>query len=348
MTNRSARPVYWHADSYDPALASVRLRLLIPMEALRKLDHDVRLLTGELPADAGLVIFSKSLSPEAVAIAEQAAASRRPIIYDICDNVFEKPSRDEQDEGRKQRVRRMMELATVVTCGTRPLADLLAREVPVIAGKTEIVPDTLDEPTRGEPASLKDRIRLWSLRRFLRRHAGALHLVWFGKCKKGYAGIEHLDPMVRLLETLPLPRPATLTVISNRRKIYRRSASKWRIPKFYLPWSLATFDTALRLHDVAIIPVDRNDYTVGKSINRPATALMAGLGVIADPIPAYEELEPFIYLGDWARGLTEYSQSEPRRDQRIAAAQSFLQGRYGPTVVAARWAEAIGRALQSA
>lgn len=340
-------PIYWHADGHDPALASIRLRLLQPMRELQRLGYDVRPLTGELPG-SGLIIFSKSLSAEALAIAEKAAARGLPIVYDICDNVFEKPSRDERDEARKQRVRRLMSLATVVACGTQPLADLLVQEVPVIAGKTEIVPDTLDE-AKGSAASpsLFERARLWRLRRFLQRNAGALHLVWFGKCKKGYAGIEHLDPVVRLIETLSLARPVTLTVISNRRKIYRRSASRWRIPRFYLPWSLATFDTALRLHDVAIIPVDRNSYTVGKSINRPATALMAGLGVIADPIPAYEELMPFICLGEWERGLTEYSQASPRTDSRIPAAQSYLSGRYGAAVIGARWAEVIGRALGS-
>ena len=342
MTNRV---VHWHADNFDQALASIRLRVVQPMHALIKLGYDVRLLNGELPA-SGLVVFSKSDSAEALSIAEQAAARDQPIIYDICDNVFEKPSRDDQDEARKQRVRRMMELATIVSCGTRPLADLLAGEVPLIAAKTEIVADTLEEALpAATTVSLKDRIGLWSLRHFLRRNAGALHLVWFGKCKKGYAGIEHLDPVVRLIETLPLTRPVTLTVISNRRRIYRRSAKRWRIPKFYLRWSLATFDAALQLHDVAIIPVGGNSYTVGKSINRPATALMAGLGVIADPIPAYEELAPFIYLRDWECGLSEYSRSDPNKDARIAAAQSYLQSRYAPAVVAERWAEVIDRAF---
>lgn len=342
MTNKSS-PIFWHAESYNPTLASIRLRVVEPMMALRELGHDVRLLTGELPA-AGLVIFSKSDSPEALATAELAVARGQPIIYDICDNVFEKPSRNEQDEARKQRVRGMMDLATLVTCGTQPLADLLASEVPVTAAKTEIIADTLDESRPTAAPTMAERFRLWRLQRFLRRNAGAMHLVWFGKCKKGYAGIEHLDPVVRLLETLPLARPVTLTVISNRRKIYRRSASKWRIPKFYFSWSLANFDTALRLHDVAIIPIDSNSYTVGKSINRPATALMAGLGVVADPIPAYAELSPFIYLGEWERALTEYSQSDLRTDRRIGDAQAFLRNRYSPAVLAKRWAEVIDQA----
>ena len=78
--NRStprALPIYWHADSFDPALASIRLRVFQPMEALRKLGHDVQLLTGNLP-EPGLVIFSKSDSIEALSIAEQAAARGQP------------------------------------------------------------------------------------------------------------------------------------------------------------------------------------------------------------------------------------------------------------------------------
>lgn len=336
-------PICWHADDFDPTMASVRLRLLQPMAALRERGYDVQLLTGELPAKA-LVVFSKSSSTRALSLADQAAARGQPIIYDICDNIFEKPSRDERDEARKERVRRMMELAAFVTCTTRPLAELLARQVPAIADKTEIVPDALEDmPGSAALASPLERIRFWRLRRFLRRNAGALHLVWFGKCKKGYAGIEHLDPVVDLLERLPLPCPVTLTVISNRRKIYRRCASSWRIPKFYSEWSLATFDAALRLHDVAIIPVDENSYTIGKTINRPATALMAGLGVIADSIPAYEELKPFLYLGDWEKGLFDYSRCKPGKDGRIAAAQDYLRRHYAMEVVADRWAAVINR-----
>ena len=338
-------PIYWHADSLDPTMASVRLRVLQPVEALRARGYDARVLTEDHP-QTGSIIFSKSSSAQALALAQEAAERGQPIVYDICDNVFEKPSKDEKDEARKERVRRMMDLAAVVTCSTPELADLLAKQVPAIRGKTEIVPDALEDIGQySASSSLVERARLWRLRRFLRRNSGALHLVWFGKCKKGYAGIEHLDPVVSLLERLPLPRPVTLTVISNRRKIYRRSASGWRIPKFYLPWSLATFETALRLHDVAIIPVDRNSYTLGKTVNRPATALMAGLGVIADPIPAYEELRPYLYLGDWEKGLTDYSRSMPKEDARIAAGQAHLLRHYAPDVVTDRWAALIDRLL---
>ena len=339
----ATRPIYWHAELFDPAMASVRLRVLQPMRALTRRGYPVEALRGSA-ADCAAIIFSKSDLPGALALAQAAARADRPIVYDVCDNIFEKPAADEAGRQRKERVKAMMRLARVVTCTTPALATLLTEAVPDIAGKVEIIPDALEEECHfsGAPSWL-ERAGLWRLRWFLRRHRGALHLVWFGKCKKGYAGIEHLQPVADLLKRLSTVRPVTLTVISNRRFLYHRWSARWRIPKCYLPWSLATFDAALRLHDAAVIPVEENAYTIGKTVNRPATALMAGLGVIADRIPAYEELRPFIFLGDWEGGIRHYGTCPPSRDDRIAAAKTHLLGKYCPDVIADRWVEVLDK-----
>jgi hypothetical protein len=336
----SGQPICWQAETFDPKMASVRLRVLHPMSALKRLGYQVRKYRDGM-SDCATIVFSKSDSPEALSIAEAASRQNRRIIYDVCDNIFEKPPADEQDRQRLERAKTIMRHASAVTCSTRSLAGLLTEVVPEIADKVEIIPDALEEADPSQGHSLLERVALWRLRLFLRRHRGALHLVWFGKCKKGYAGIEHLNPLVELIERLSLVRPVTLTVISNRRRLYRSSSRAWRIPKFYLPWSLATFDAALRMHEVAVIPVEANPYTIGKTINRPATALMAGLGVIADPIPAYEELRPFIFLGDWEGGLRHYSECPPETDQRIAAAQAHLRQFYSSDVITRQWVDVI-------
>ena len=348
VAGRTMRPICWHAESFDPTIASVRLRVLQPMHALGERGYRVEQLRV-VPADCAAIIFSKSDSPEALSIAETAVRQGHPIIYDICDNIFEKPSADEPDRLRKERVKALMRLASVVTCTTPSLAQLLTHVVPEIATKIEILPDALEEAQLFSQApSFLERAALWQLRRFLRRHQGALHLVWFGKCKKGLAGIEHLKPVVDLIERLAPVRPVTLTVISNRRLLYRRNSAGWHIPKFYMAWSLATFDRALRMHHAAVIPVAENAYTIGKTVNRPATALMAGLGVIADSIPAYEELRPFIFLDDWEDGLSHYGQCPPEGDQRIAAAQDHLRRTYSPEVIADRWVDVLDKYVRAA
>jgi hypothetical protein len=337
---RPKSAIGWHAESFDPNMASVRLRIFQPMHALQGLGHEVRQL-GDDPADCDTIIFSKSDSPRALSLAEAARRQGRRVIYDVCDNIFEKPPADEQGRLRQERAKALMRQADVVTCATPALAKLLTSAVPEIAGKAEIIADALEESDVSRIPTWTERLHLWRLGKFLRRNAGVLHLVWFGKCKKGYAGIEHLDRLVGLIELAGLSHSVTLTVISNRRRLYRRSARGWRIPKFYLPWSLATFDAALRLHKVAVIPVEANAYTLGKTINRPATALMAGLGVIADSIPAYEELRPFIFLDDWDGGLRHYMECSPNQDRRISEAQAYLRRNYGGEIIAARWEDVV-------
>lgn len=340
--------ICWHADKFHPDIASVRLRILQPMEALRTRGFAV---DRQHAAGCGCsaIIFSKSESVEALAMARAAASAGRTIIYDICDNMFAKPGATDEHRRRLARVGELLRLADAVTCSTATLADQLVRLLPEIGPKIELVPDALEAfgQSAGAPSWL-ERASLWRLGQFLKRHQGSLNLVWFGKCKNGYAGIEHLGPVVDLLQKSEFRDRVTLTVISNRRRVYRRHSRGWKIPKYYLPWSRRTFDAALPMHEVAIIPVEKNGYTLGKTINRPATALMAGLGVIADSLPAYEELRPFIALDNWEDGIRRYGDRSLEDGARIAAAQDHLRGIYGSEVIAARWAEILEKYVRRA
>ena len=52
-----------------------------------------------------------------------------------------------------------------------------------------------------------------------------------------------------------------------------------------------------------VVPISPNPFTRCKSANRPALALAAGVPVVADAIPSYRELAPYLTLDDWAGGL---------------------------------------------
>ena len=99
-------------------------------------------------------------------------------------------------------------------------------------------------------------------------------------------------------------------------------------------------------HRVALIPVQRNDYTTGKSINRPATAILAGLGVVADSIGSYEELRPYVALDDWQGGLARYADDWTGEQPRLAAARAHLEHRYGAGTAAARWDAVLGEMVR--
>lgn len=332
----------WYADRADPALASIRLRMLWPMQALRGTgwcaeEYD----PARGPSGYHTLVFSKSLTQRGLALARSAQESGCRVVYDLCDNLHAaKPG------ARRQRriavLEQFLQLAEVVVLATPALREQLLARYPQLADRSVVIADALETIASSSAAlSWTDRWLMARLQRFLGRHPGALHCVWFGKSQGEMAGLAHLDPAVRELETFARSHPVTLTVISNRWARYRSHSSGWRVPHYYLPWSLSSFGPALRAHHVAVIPVGLNDYTRGKSINRPAAALLAGLGVVADPLDSYEELREWVALDGWQAGLHSYVQQPPAQDRRLAMARAYLSDHYGEAAVARRWGELL-------
>lgn len=332
--------VAWYADDFSPSIASVRLRALVPMRELGALGIDaLRYERSRGPAAYRAIVFLKVRSAAGLKLAMQAKARGVRIVYDLCDNLHVKPA------GRRQRRRlqvvdAFLRLADAVVLSSATLREQMMLHHPQLDGRSHVIPDAL-EPLEHMPGR-HDWIGNWHLRRlnhFLARHSGALHCVWFGvtKADRRLPGTGQLAAAARHLEIFAAQRPVTLTVISNRRMLYRSVSADWRIPHHFVPWSLATFPAALKAHDVAVIPVQVDEFTRGKTVNRPATAIAAGLGVVADAIESYEELRPFIFLDDWQAGLTHYSRTAPRSDPLVADARRHLQERYADRQIALLW-----------
>ena len=334
--------IAWYSDECDPNLASVRLRMLQPMRELAA--AGVGVARYDPAADAGAwraLVFCKCLTRKGLEVARRARQSGLRIVYDICDNVYEVSPTPKQRR-RMEVMSGFLELADDVVFSTEALRQQILLRHPDIAGRSRVIPDMLEsmQPPAGGPG-LIGGWRLSRLRRFLGRHGAALHAVWFGNNMGKLSGLVHVDAAMRELETFSAVRPVTLTVISNDAPLYRAARHNWRIPSHYLPWSLATFALALAQHDVAIVPVERNAYTQGKTINRPATAILAGLGVVGDAIESYEPLRPYIHLDDWQAGLAHYAATPPRADPRLAAARRLLTESYGDAAVAALWRQLL-------
>jgi len=330
----------WHAKSYTPTMASVRLRVIEPIAVLRDQGVDVEPYdkkTGPHGYDA--IVFSKSFSADAIRIARTMRARGGGVVFDICDNLFEGKMRIDRAR-RSARVRAMLDMATHVTVSTQTLAQQLMAEMPEMSGKCRVIPDVIDWTDGPQTLSLQrsERQSLAQLRQFLGNHGRALHCVWFGKSQGRRAGFAHLGSAVQRLEEFARTHPVTLTVIGNNRWQCWRASRRWEIPTFFMPWSLKSFGSALTAHQVAIVPVEKNGYTIGKTINRPATAIMAGLGVVADSIDSYEELRRFIPLDDWMGGLLRYTTQPPAQDGKLQQARNHLRQRYGKDAVGVLWA----------
>lgn len=329
----------WHAKSYDTRMASIRLRLLQPVDYLRAEGVDVGPYCATIgPHGYDAIIFSKSFCGEALKIAHAAKAARRIVILDLCDNIFEgKVSRKKAKKAAG--LKEMLGLADHVVFSTQTLAEQIQAVAPEIALRSHVIPDAVETVASGDGAALSigDRLALTGLKRFLSRHNDALHCVWFGKSQGNMAGFVHLDAAVKELEIFASRHPVTLTIISNKRLKYWQAMRGWRVPCHYMSWSLGSINQALALHHVAVVPLRKNKYTAGKTINRPATAIAAGLGVIADSIESYEELRPFIMLDDWQGGLERYRACKPQQDDALIAAREHLETRYGRLPVGRKW-----------
>lgn len=333
----------WYAKSFDPSKASIRLRLLQPMEYLRGRGVKTDLFDPEKGVEAyEAIIFSKSLQSATLLLARAAKAAGKRVIFDICDNIFE--AKDSPAKARKiERLREILLLADVVVYATPALQEQISGRVPLMSAQQLVIPDMLEDlSTLSGRLSLKERFEMMRLRRFQRIYTGAMHCVWFGKCQGSRSGLVHVHAAVRELELFSRSHKVTLTIIGDQRLRYWSASRQWDIPHFYLPWTLGSFWPAMKMHNVAIVPVAKNDYTVGKTINRPATALRAGLGVIADTIPAYEELRPFIVLDDWQQGLHRYRATHPSDDAGCEAARKHIETLYGEDAVGSQWMALAG------
>jgi len=331
----------WHADKVDPTLASIRYRMLQPMAALRAAGVAIECYDeARGPGGYDAIIFCKSQGERAVEIARAAQAAGTRLIYDMCDNLFVAHRIGHASAARIARVSELIALADHATFSTATLAEQIAREVALTAPHS-VIPDALDTaPATSTPGTWRERWAMAGLRRFLARHPDALHCVWFGKSLGRVSGYVHIDAAVMQLRefTARTGRATTLTVISNDRLNCWRAARRWGIPNHYLPWTQGSAAAAMALHRVALIPLENNHYTAGKTMNRPATALLLGLGVVADSIPSYEELRPFLALDDWQGGLDRYAAMDAPARAQIAEGAAYLRERYGAAAVARRWA----------
>lgn len=342
MAYQSVR-VAFHAHDYSAECASNRLRLFKPMQALRDMGfvvgrHDPALAIENYDC----IVLSRAFSKQALKVALAAKSAGRPVIVDMCDNLFAL-SDHFGFRGRCDRLRELIGIADIVTAPTAKMASQLQGHVPKANGRFRIVPDALEIM----PGDTTDPQGLAGLDRFQRRHDGALHCAWYGSSAGQLSGFAHLDRALDALALFSKTHPVTLTVISDNRLRYWLARRNWRVPTHYLPFRSSNFAAALARHDVAIIPVGENGYTRGKSINRAATAVMAGLGVVADPLDSYEELRPWVALGDWQAGLARYAARPPASDPDLAAARQHLERRYGHAAVGMRWAHVIAEVTRA-
>jgi hypothetical protein len=339
--------IAWWPHTTDRSVASFRLRCLQVIQALRDRGVDSRLWAPGVTMPSVLVL-SKRYDQESMerALAMRRAAGTR-LVLDLCDNHFYAANDDPRWRRRALALREAVLTVDLVTTASAELARIVAEH----AGErtpVEVIEDAVELPSR--PAGLQwlahpiAHAALVSLQRRLERDAPATRLVWFGNHGSPYAdgGMEDLLRVRESLHAAHSAQPLSLTVVSNSRRRFRTLLEDWRLPVHYLPWHPMTFSSALGLHDVAVIPIGRNPFTLCKTNNRVATALLHGLAVVADSIPSYEPLRDCCVLDDWGDGLRQRLANAAARELAVTRGRERIEARWSLQAVSTRWLDVIG------
>jgi hypothetical protein len=327
MNAVSPAVIAWKPAAPTPELASARLRCYRPLEYLHGAGWHCELFDRNQMHRYGTVIFQKAYSEEDLDIATHLRSLGKRTVFDLCDNHFYNPTSRNDYRARADRLRRMIGAVDAVTVATPELARLVERP-------TTIIDDALDsiEPDR------------WSiLRRMLPLGRRPLRLVWFGNAGHddppfGLIDVARVRPQLELLHQR---RAIELTVISNSRAAFDRYLNGVSFPTHYHDWDNKRYQHILRRQDLCIIPVTPNPFTLCKTVNRLALALLLGLPVVADAIPSYEELRPFAWLDDWRVGLHEYVADIPRQRAQVRAGRAFLRAKYTSQRVVKQWTRVL-------
>jgi len=338
----------WWPRGTGNKTASYRLRCAQIVQELQRRDVDCGVWAPGLSAPSVLVL-SKRYDAESLRVAtEMRREFGTRLVLDLCDNHFYASDSDPAWQRRADLLRHAVNSVDTVIASTPALAEVMRGEcsdsVPIeMVGDAAELPDTLVGSS-----GVSGLFAEWRLGALARKLAKLVpdknrRLVWFGKHASRYAdgGMSDLNSVLRNIEHLHAQQPIHLTVISNSRKTYQRVMKGCDIPVSYLSWNARTFSRALRIHGTCVIPIGSNPFTVCKTNNRVATALLHDLSVVADSIPSYEEFDNFVSLNDWERGLSESTAGARGVSTRSHSGASFIRREYSLEAISQRWLEVL-------
>lgn len=328
----------WKPQNYESRVASVRIRCLNVIQALQAQGVPIELFKPKNEKNYSTVIFSKTYNERDIETAKRLKQQGTRILFDICDNHFLLST------DRVARLKRMLKLADCWIVSSQEMANTINRHLEE-KKPLWIIEDAVEENLHGNRCNIigliKARYLLIRLSAFLKHpeNRTSTHLVWFGNHKASYhnSGLMHVSKLQPLLEKLHHLSPITLTVISNSNEVFKNIFTNWAIPVAYLEWNAHSFLSALKMHDIAVIPIEVNEFTKVKTNNRILLSLNLGLGVVADRIQSYDIFSECSFLDRWEEGLTAYIHNPGLIKAHTQAAAKLIQENYSMEVIAGKW-----------
>jgi hypothetical protein len=167
----------------------------------------------------------------------------------------------------------------------------------------------------------------------------ARRLLWYGNhgAAHGRFGMIDLVDNRIALERIALELDVELVVVSNNLEKFKQMIVPLAIPSRYVEWSPARVQDELARADIVLVPNSCDAFSLGKSANRTALALMAGLPVVATPTPALAPLADCIEAGDFYTGIRRYLTDPQRVATHLVIAKERCEQLYGQAAIARGW-----------
>lgn len=174
-------------------------------------------------------------------------------------------------------------------------------------------------------------------------------ILWFGNHGAPYArfGIADLLEIQEPLQAIAREFAVELVVVSNRLASYEQHIKPMAIPSRFVEWSAQTLARELASASVVVVPNSRDAFSLCKSANRTATALMAGVPVAATSTPALDALRGCVVLDDFLYGLRVYLTDPKRAAVDVAKGRQLVEAEFGQAATVAAWKQAIDRTLSA-
>lgn len=353
----------WHPNSKNPRKAGIRLRCLYPMSELKKRGLNIEYFDIKSPKNYQVVIvdawsfFIKPIERSKELLNSLKIFSRHGgrIIIDNCDNPFYTQRVPPYWEQHLQYLQTALQLADHWIVCSSALAEELTKNTNITPQKLTVIGDPIEPIIKAQEDSIIKSILSWKrklavlklityrYKLFSHIKKGATPIVWYGNHGVQFAegGMFDILSISDYLEKTHKKHPLVLGVISNHFPKFKELEKKLNIPTLYLEWDRTTFISALKLHKLAVIPIQPNPFTHCKSNNRLLFALYHGLGVVADKIPSYTEFERMCKLDNWEEGFEEYINHPEILEKNLNDAQVYIEKHWTLKNIADQWHDAI-------
>jgi len=277
--------------------AGVRIRYRRIENEIRDHNHVLEFMVmSDLSGQAQLVhdvyIISKCYDARAILVAAILKNAGKLVGVDLFDDYF-----SQSEDSRLTRFRHWLSVL-------QGSVDFMLCSTPVMYEVSQqLVPDKpthlMNDPCEPVEAQQLQKTVIGKLEKLHR--TDRVDIAWFGIGDNPYfsVGLEDVANYAdRLADFNGHGYEVCLNIMTNQRAMTaEKMAMLRRLPLAYTvdEWTLEKESSLLARCLVCILPVNAQNFSIAKSLNRAVSALSAGVQVVSIGYPLYESLTPFIY-----------------------------------------------------